>query len=68
MKFWMLFLVYLQVISASAKYKNITLSDPVEANRRVLKQYMNDTSEDQRWMQNFKLIAQLEGDEKVCSM
>ena len=50
------------VMSASAKYQNITLSDPVQQNRHMLQKYMDDVTEDQRWTEHFKLTAELEGD------
>ena len=49
-------------MSASAKYKRITLSDPVPQSRQALEQYITDASMDQRWTEHFKLTAKLEGD------
>ena len=50
------------VISASAKYQHITLSDPVPQNGHMLQKYIDDVTEDQRWTEHFKLTAEMEGD------
>ena len=50
-----------QVMSASAKYRDITLSDPAPQNRHMLEDYMQDANQDHRWIEHFKLTAKLEG-------
>ena len=50
------------LMSASAKYKNITLSDPLPENRLMQEQYISDIRCDQKWIEHFKLTAKLEGD------
>jgi SAM-dependent methyltransferase len=50
------------VLSASAKFQSITLSDPLPQNTRMLQRYLDDVSEDERWREHFQHTAQLEGD------
>ena len=49
------------LMSASAKYKNITLSDPLPESRLIQEQYISDIRCDQKWIEHFKLTAKLEG-------
>ena len=56
------------LMSASAKYKSITISDPVAENRLIHEQYISDVNQDHRWTAHFKLTAKLEGNIAKWSM
>ena len=42
-------------------YRNITLSDPLPQNREVQEHYMAQHGTDERFIEHYKLTAQLEG-------